>query len=162
MALIRRRENNDSRVTRTAWDPFEMMQDLMRWDPFQDSGVLAPRHAGSFVPAFDVKETKNAYVLHADLPGMTEDNVELSLTGNHLTISGQRQEEKRNEDDKVHMYECSYGAFTRSVALPEGVDVDHIEAELKNGVLSVHIPKKPELRPRRIPLFGKKRSESQA
>lgn len=138
-----------------------MVQDLMRWDPFQELSTLAPRRAAGFVPAFDAKETKDAYVLKADLPGMTEENVELSLTGNHLTISGQRREEQRKEDDKLHTYECSFGAFTRSLALPQGVDLDHVEAELKNGVLSVRVPKKPELRPRRIPLFGKSRSENQ-
>jgi HSP20 family protein len=134
------------------------MQDLMRWDPFQELGSLAQRRSGSFVPSFEVKEAKDAYLLKADLPGVTDDDIELSLTGNQLTVSGHRQDEKRNDDDKVHMYECSYGAFTRSFTLPTGVDLEHIEAELKNGVLKIRVPKDRDLQPRRIPLFGNKRS----
>lgn len=130
-------------------DPFEMMRDLMRWDPFAELGTAGAR-APSFVPTFEVRETKDAYVFKADLPGIREEDLELSLTGNRLTVSGKREEEKHDEDDRYYAYERSYGSFSRSFTLPEGVDVEHAQAELNNGVLTVRIAKRPEVQPRRI------------
>lgn len=164
MALIRRRDESESTVARRPWDPFELMHELMRWDPFQELDRFGTimRGGGSYVPAFDVKETKDAYVFTADLPGVEEKDLELSVTGNRLTISGKREEEKREESDRWYTYERSYGSFSRSFALPDGTDLDHVEAELKNGVLTVHVPKKPEVKPRKILLGMGKRSEHKA
>jgi HSP20 family protein len=108
--------------------------------------------AGGFAPSFDVRETKDAYVFTADLPGVKEGDLELSLTGNRLTLSGRREEEKREEEDRWFAYERSYGSFSRSFTLPEGVDPDHVQAELKDGVLRVSVPKKAEVKPRKIEL----------
>src|SRR5919205_2349011 len=120
MALIRRTEQQPAVSTTKAWDPFQMMQELMRWDPFQELGrpALGLRATDGYIPAFEVRETKDAYVFSADLPGLKDDDVEISLTGNQLTVSGQRTEEKRENDDRVHLYERRYGAFSRSFALP--------------------------------------------
>jgi HSP20 family protein len=79
-----------------------------------------------------------------------EENIDVSLTGNRLTISGTREEETRDQNDRYHAYERSYGSFARSFSLPEGIDADHIQADMKNGVLSVTLPKRPEIQPRRI------------
>jgi HSP20 family protein len=87
------------------------MRDLLRWDPFAE---LGPSAAGAFVPAFDVKETKDAYMFTADLPGVKESDLELSLTGNRLTISGKRDEEKKAQDERWYAYERSYGSFSRT------------------------------------------------
>lgn len=138
-------------------DPFEMMRDLLRWDPrdllrwdpFADLGTLAGRDL-AFVPSFDVKETKDAYIFRADLPGVRQEDLDLSVTGNRLTVSGKREEESREEGDRYYAYERSYGAFSRSFTLPEGIDVDHAEADLSNGVLTVSIPKKPEVKPKKL------------
>ncbi len=147
--LIRRNESGSSEPSRTV-DPFRMMRDLMRWDPFAE---MAPAAGGAaFVPSFDVKETKDAYVFTADLPGVKEGDLDVSLTGSRLTISGKREEENREEEERWFAYERSYGSFSRTFTLPEGVDADHVQAELKDGVLRVSIPKKPELKPRRIEL----------
>lgn len=162
MALIRRRDESESAVARRPWDPFELMHELMRWDPFQELDRLGTTRGGGYVPAFDVKETKDAYVFTADLPGVDENDLELSVTGNRLTVSGRREEEKREENDRWYAYERSYGSFSRSFALPDGTDLDHVEAELKNGVLKVHVPKKPEVKPRKILLGRGKRSEHKA
>ena len=161
MALMRKTENSTTPNT-NAWAPFQMMQELMRWDPFQELGrpTLGLRASDAFVPAFEVRETKDAYVFSADLPGLREDELDISLTGNHLTISGQRSEEKREDGDRVHMYERRYGAFSRSFALPEGVDTEDVEANLEHGVLKISVPKKPEVKPRRISLL--KRSNNKA
>jgi HSP20 family protein len=67
-----------------------------------------------------------------------------------LTISGQREEEKKDEGDRYFAYERSYGTFSRSFTLPEGADTEHVRAELKDGVLTIVVPKKPEVQPRRI------------
>lgn len=131
------------------FDPFEVMRDLIRWDPLAEVGPAVGR---AFMPSFDVKETQDAYVFSADLPGVKESDLELSLTGSRLTISGKREEEKRDQDERWFAYERSYGSFSRSFTLPEGVDAEHVEAELKNGVLRVSIPKKPEMKPRKIEL----------
>lgn len=163
MALIRRNENNGSVASNRAWDPFEMMGELLRWDPFRALDGATGTSAGlsgTFAPAFEVRETHDAYLFRADLPGVSEDAVELSVAGNRLTISGQRSEEKREEGDRVYMYERSYGSFCRSFALPDGVDTDNIEARLERGVLEVSVPKKAEVKPRRISLGKLLRSKN--
>jgi HSP20 family protein len=165
MALIRRTENGSSAAPNRAWDPFQMMSELLRWDPFSaiDGAASTPASlSGSFAPAFEVRETPDAYVFQADLPGVGEDAVELSVAGNRLTISGQRSAEKRGESDRVYMLERSYGAFCRSFALPDGVDTEGIEARLERGVLEVTVPKKPEVKPRRIALGKLLRSSNKA
>ncbi len=145
--LIRRSEAGAPLASRWA-DPFEMMRDLMRWDPFAELGAVGPEVG--FVPSFEVKETKEAYVFKADLPGIQESDLDISLTGNRLTVSGKREEEKREEDDRYFAFERSYGGFSRSFTLPEGVDLEHAEAGLTNGVLTVTLPKKPEVKPKKI------------
>jgi len=103
-----------------------------------------------FTPRFDVKDTKDAYVIKADLPGVKEEDVEVSLNGSLLTISGKREEEHREEGDSYYAMERSSGSFARSFTMPQGIDGNDVSAELKNGVLSVRIPKKPEAQPKRI------------
>jgi len=83
-------------------------------------------------------------------PGVREEDLDISLTGNRLTVSGKREEEHREEDDRYYAYERSYGSFSRSFTLPEGGDVDHARADLSNGVLTVTLPKRPEVQPKKI------------
>lgn len=145
-----------SRIMRE-FDPFERMRELMGFDPFEQMGrMLAGREPGSyaFVPAFEVKETPDAFVFKADVPGVQERDLDITLTGDRLTISGRREVEKRNENERYYTYECSYGAFSRSFTLPEGVDADRIDANLQSGVLTVRLPKAPEVQPKRIQLQG--------
>src|SRR5262249_28171530 len=107
-----------------------------------------------FTPRFEVKETKDAYLFKADLPGIVDKDVDISLTGNRLTVSGKREAEKREESDTYYAYERSYGTFSRAFTLPEGADVEHADADLSHGVLTVSIPKRPEHQPRKISLKG--------
>lgn len=86
------------------------------------------------------------------MPGVKESDLELSLTGNRLTISGKREEEKKEQDERWYAYERSYGSFSRTFTLPQGVDSERVGAELKDGVLRVSIPKKPEMKPKKIEL----------
>jgi HSP20 family protein len=151
------RSNPDFMTPLRARDPFQLMRDMLSWDPFQqlERGFALDR-GESFLPAFDLKETKDSFILRADLPGVKEDDIDLSLTGNRLTVSGKREAETEDESDQHYIYERSYGSFTRTFTLPEDCDVDHVSAELKDGVLSVQIPKKPEAQPRKISLKGLK------
>jgi HSP20 family protein len=146
--LIRRTQPEQS--MQNTWDPFRLMRDLMTWDPFAE--MMPTRELASFSPRFEVKETKDAYVFKADVPGIDEKDLDITLTGNRLTVSGKREAEERHENETYYAYERSFGTFTRSFTLPEGVDFDHVEADVKKGVLTIAVPKKPEHQPRKISL----------
>jgi len=125
------------------------MRDILRWDPFRELEAAGGDY-GVFAPSFDVKETKDGYEFRADLPGVREEDLEISLTGNRLAISGHREQEKREQGETYYASERSYGVFSRAFTLPDGTDGDNVKAELKNGVLQVLVPKKPEVQPRKI------------
>jgi len=128
------------------------MQDMMRWDPLR---ALSPAFADTereFFPTFDVKENKDSYIFKGDLPGMKDSDVDVSLNGNRLTISGSREDEKRDESDQYYAHERSYGTFIRTFTLPEDIDTEHVEAEFADGVLTVQVPKKAAAQPKRIEL----------
>jgi len=133
------------------------LRDMLKWDPFREMVPFfeaEPEIELRFTPSFDVKETKESYIFKADLPGMVEKDVDISVSGNRLTISGKREEEKKEKGDVYYTWERSYGAFTRSFTLPEGVDPEHVEAELKNGELTIVAAKKPELKPHKVSIKG--------
>ena len=139
------RSNNDEKTKAVApVDPFQrMMRDMLRWDPFRE---IAPTwmmpEPVAFAPAFEVKETKDSFLFKADLPGVKDKDVEVKLLGNRLTISGKRDAEHEDKSDSYYTYERSYGSFMRAFTLPDGIDGDHVQADLKEGVLTVAIPKK--------------------
>ena len=137
---------------RRGWDPFEQMQELMGFDPFEQFGrLLSNRGEGlQFMPAFEVKETKEAFIFKADLPGVDEKDLDISVTEDRITVSGKRESEQRNEGERFFTYERQYGSFSRAFTLPEGVNADGVNAELKDGVLTLRLPKRPESQPRRI------------
>lgn len=132
-------------------DPFRLMRELMRWDGGEQG--RAPQKA-AFLPSADIKETANEFVIHADLPGVAEKDVEISLTGNQLTITGKREATQKKDDEHYHSFERSFGAFTRSFTLPDSVDAENIAAELRDGVLTLNVPKRPEVKARKIELKG--------
>jgi HSP20 family protein len=130
------------------------MQEMMGWDPFElmNQWLTGAGREGplTFVPAFEVKETKDSYIFKADLPGVEDKDVEITLTGDRITVSGKRESERREESDRFYAFERSYGSFSRSFTLPEGVDPDNVNAELKSGVLTLTLQKRPEVQPKRI------------
>ena len=159
IAVHRETGNQPSAVARYSardWDPFRAMRDLMRWEPFAD---LAPSfrslESAAFSPDFEVKETKDAFVFRADLPGVKDADLDVKLTQNRLSISGKRESEKTEKGDTYYTTERSYGSFTRSFTLPDGVDADQIKAELKEGVLTLSLPKKPESQAKKIAVTSK-------
>jgi len=137
------------------WEPFRTMRELFRWDPFGEMTPFAFTDAATFAPAFDVRETKEAFVFSADVPGIKESDLDVRLAQNRLTISGKRESEKVEKTDQFYTSERSYGSFSRSFTLPEGVQSDKIQAELKGGVLTLSLPKKPEALPKKIDVTSK-------
>lgn len=129
-------------------EPFGLMRNLMRWDPFRD--IEFPETQSAYLPSFDIKETSKGYVFIADLPGVKQEDLEINLTGNRLTITGRREAEERKEGENFFATERSYGSFSRTFSLPEGVDANGVVAELRNGVLNLTVPKVPEIQPRKI------------
>jgi HSP20 family protein len=118
---------------------------LFRWDPFREmtpSRFAQPAAEMTFSPAFEVKENKDSFLFKADLPGMKEPEIEVSLTGGRLTVSGKREAEREDKGETFYTYERSYGSFVRSFTLPDEIDSDHVQAELKDGVLTIVVPKK--------------------
>src|SRR5579859_6609590 len=127
------RRNGDK--TTAEWDPVRAMRSLLRWDPFREMTPMIPMDEElAFAPAFDVKETKTGFTLHADVPGMKEGDFEVSIAGNRLTVQGKREQEKKEESDTYYVYERNFGSFTRSFTLPDGTDAANVKADLANGV----------------------------
>jgi len=139
-------------VVRREIEPFRLMRDLLRWDPFQEMRPLYSGDVAAYAPAFEIKETADGFVFKADLPGVREQDVEVTTTGNRLTVSGKRETEKEAKDETYYAWERSYGSFTRAFTLPEEADIAHVKAELKSGELTIAIPKKAAAVAKRIPV----------
>ena len=149
MNLIRTRETRALPVQTNVLEPFRLMRNLLRWDPYRDFGFS--EEAGStFLPSFDVKETADAYVFVADMPGIRKEDLDIQLAGNRLTVSGRRESETSAQEGQVYSQERSFGTFTRSFSLPEEVESGKVVAELRDGVLHLMVPKSPEVRPQKI------------
>jgi len=139
------------------WEPLRRMRRMFAWDPFAEMAELPQEgYPPTFMPAFEVKETKDSYVFKADIPGIKEGDLDLSITGDRLTISGKREMERKEEQETYFAYERSYGSFSRSFTLPTGVDAEHARADLKDGVLPIGLPKLPEALPKKIEVKSEK------
>jgi HSP20 family protein len=141
---------------------------IVRWEPFRELGTLqnemnrlfntvfdapSPGNGGTlrrWMPAMDLVETEDHFVLRADLPGMTEDDVKIEFEDGTLTISGERKAEHESKNEGYYRVERAFGSFSRSLTLPQGVDPESVTASFDNGVLEVRIPKPEERKPRRI------------
>lgn len=99
-------------------------------------------------PKLDVAELKDKFEIKAELPGMEEKDIDLSVEDGLLTISGEKKEEKEEKDKGYYLKECSYGTFSRSVRLPDNIADDKIEAKFKKGVLTIDLPKKAAAQPK--------------
>ena len=135
---------------------------LIRPEPFAQefdrlfSSLFENRDRGAqrWVPAMDLVEADDHFVLKADLPGLAEDDVAIEVQDNVLTLSGSRETEHELGEKGWYRLERSYGSFSRSLTLPDGVDADKVEASFDRGVLEVRIPKPEERKPRRISIGG--------
>ena len=117
---------------------------------FGDEGIAR----GAWNPTVDIYENKDQIVIEAELPGMNREDFDLSFENNIITLRGERRFEKKDESDNYHRVERSYGSFTRSFTLPPTVSGDGISAEYRNGVLRVALPKREEVKARRIEIQG--------
>lgn len=142
MALVRSTNGNGTRIVR---DPYSLARELLNWDPF-----VSGRPTSAFAPTFEVKETTDAFVLRADVPGVEEKDLDIAVHNGVLTVSGSRQAEERKDGESYAIYERQYGSFSRSFALPELADGEKIDAKLANGVLTLSIAKKERAKPRKI------------
>ena len=142
------------------------MATITRWDPFQD--VLSLREAmnqlmeesfvrptagqggQNFVPALDLSETAEGYLVEAALPGIKPEDVEVTVENNVLTIKGETRQEVDQQKRNFHRIERRFGSFQRTIGLPTTVKADAIQASLTNGVLRLEIPKAEEVKPRKI------------
>ena len=117
----------------------------------RDLERLAPQSASThWVPAVDIIEENGRFVLRADVPGVNAEEIDVSLDGGVLTISGVRHAEDRSDDANIKRNERSSGRFFRRFTLPETTDGDGVSAKCSNGILEVSIPKQAEIQPRRI------------
>lgn len=108
----------------------------------------------TWLPPVDITEKDDALVLDFDIPGLKEDEIQVELDDNVLTVSGQREREHEVKEDEYYRYERRFGAFSRSVALPAGVKDKDIQATYENGVLEIRVPKPEEYKPKRIQIGG--------
>ena len=131
-------------------DPFQLMRELMA-DPyrmFQLSPWGGTRDVGWNV-GFDIRETDDAFLFKADMPGIRNEDLDISLIGDQLQITGKRDHEQEHDEGRVHTYERTYGSFSRAFSLPESADLDNIRSDLKDGVLTLVVPKKASSSPQR-------------
>lgn len=140
----------------TRWDPFREMTDLRdTMDRLFDRGFSRPWRlltwdAGEGVFPVDVYETDEEVVVKASLPGVKPDDVDISVTGDTLTIKGESKEEHEEKKPNYYRQERRYGTFQRALTLPVRVDADKASATFEHGVLALRLPKVPEVRPKTI------------
>lgn len=135
-----------------AADPARWLSRMMGFDPFREMMPLIGEERLAFEPAFEVKESKDAFVFKADVPGVQLSDIDVSVTDNRIQITGKREAEKEDEGDTFYTYERNYGSFTRAFTLPEGIESAKIHADLRDGVLTVLVPKRLESMPKKIPI----------
>ena len=142
---------------------------VVRWEPFREMSTLqnemnrlfntvfdtpAQNSAGStlrrWMPAMDLLETDSHFVLRADLPGMSEEDVNIEVEERVLTVSGERKAEHKESKDSFQRIERAFGSFSRSLTLPDGVDAEAVSASFDRGVLEVQIPKPEQRKPRKV------------
>ncbi|MBZ0234662.1 MAG: Hsp20/alpha crystallin family protein [Deltaproteobacteria bacterium] len=132
------------------WDPMRIMREMLRWDPFRELGGPIARGRETWMPCFEVRENGDAFRFIADLPGVKRDDIEITVHGNRLQIAGRREAEKETSDENVYAFERSFGQFARAFSLPENADTEHIKTELRDGVLTIVVPKTEGAKPKKI------------
>lgn len=142
---------------------------ITRWDPFRDLMTLQERMnrlfqdtlstgrgsdelltTGGFVPAVDIYEDEGKIALKVEVPGISENDIDVRLENSTLTISGKREFEKEEKEENFHRIERRYGSFTRSFTLPNTVDPEQVNASYENGVLRIELAKRAEAKPKQI------------
>jgi len=151
---------------------------IIRWDPFRDMITLREKMnrlfeetfagkedkdlvQGTWAPSVDIYENENEIVLTAEVPGVKEDDIEIKIEDNTLSLSGQRKFEKETKEENYHRIERSYGSFYRSFTLPNFIDHEKIRAEHENGLLRITLPKRPDLKARKVRVLKPTQTEKE-
>lgn len=144
-------------MTLIRWEPLRELDDIFsRYSPFLGRLANARQAATeegdvpTWTPLANISETESEYLIKAELPEVSKEDVKVTVDENVITISGERRKEAEHKDEKVHRVESFYGSFARSFRLPEDADVTAIQAESRNGVLKVRVPKSPAPKPRTV------------
>jgi HSP20 family protein len=145
-------------MTIVRWEPFRELNTLQNemnrlFNTVFDAPAAGTGNGGTmrrWMPPMDLVETDEHFVLRADLPGMSEDDVKIELEDNTLTISGERKAEHETKNEGYYRVERASGSFARSLTLPQGVDAESVAASFDRGVLELRIPKPEQRKPRRI------------
>ncbi|MFE8070436.1 Hsp20/alpha crystallin family protein [Marinobacteraceae bacterium S3BR75-40.1] len=144
----------------TRWNPFaeleEMLDRYSRGSTFPRLGSRTDEtgrdlmQRADWAPAVDISEDKEAFYIHAELPGVKKDDIKVNVQDGVLTLQGERRDERDVEEEKRHRIERFYGSFARSFTLPENVDEEGVEAQYKDGVLNLKLKKTEKSKPRSI------------
>ncbi len=148
---------------------------IVRWDPFQDMVSLRDAMDRLFQESFirpgsrmmpregvfpmDIYETENEFVIKASLPGIKPEDVEITMTGDMLTIKGETKADEQIKQESYYLQERRYGSFTRSVTIPVTVQADKADAKFEHGILTLTLPKAEEVKPRTIRVKGHETQE---
>jgi HSP20 family protein len=140
-----------SEVPARVWPENSSLFDGIFNDPFFSSF----KSTQNWLPPVDILEKDGDLILRVEVPGIDEKDIDLKLEGNVLTLKGEKKLESERDRGEYHRLESYFGAFSRSFTLPESADRDQIKAEFKNGILTITVPQRPEVRPRDIPVSVK-------
>ena len=140
----------------TRYEPWTLLSQLQKelersMDSGQNDNSVA---TAEWIPAVDIKEEKQRFVLHADVPGVKPEAIDVSMEDGVLTIQGEKETEAKTEKEGYKRVERHYGSFYRRFTLPDSADAENISAKCNNGVLEIEIPKKEALKPKKITVSG--------
>lgn len=144
----------------TPWRPFGELEEWERRfdDLFGRPSWRLPVEGRGWMPAVDVFEKEDKFVVKAELPGMNEEDIDVLVVGDTLSIKGEKKTETEINEEDYYRCECSYGSFYRSIPLPSTVDADKIVASFADGVLEVALPKSAKVKPKKIAVSAKKKA----
>ncbi len=137
------------RSLRRFGDTDDVRSEVDRWFDWA-LGSIEPNWTRPMVPALDISEEENRYVVRADLPGLSKDDIEITYQDGVVTLKGERKGSEKTENGRVYCHERFEGKFGRNLQLPQKIDTEKIEASFKDGVLELILPFAPEAQPRRI------------
>lgn len=149
------------------WQPFRDLEDVeRRFENFFGRPFLPsmwrrfPFGELGWVPAIEITEREDKFIVKAELAGVKEEDINISVAGDMLTIEGEKKTESEGKKKGYHYSEASYGSFSRSIAIPSTVNADKIEASFDKGVLEITLPKTPEVKAKKITLAAKKKTRA--